>query len=154
MATIQGVTGNQFLADAAQYPDWQYQYASSTHAADHDMKPGLIVQPHDKEDIKRTILYAKENKKAIAIRTGGHQYSGASSTGASNIQLDLRNTFRAPDDLAYFEKGDKSYVHASVSWALREFSQFLGKHNVFVPHGQCAEVNSKNPGRESPRRLG
>ncbi|CAN8102517.1 unnamed protein product [Discula destructiva] len=141
MATILGVTGKQFVAGAAQYPDWQYQYATSTHEADHDMKPGLIVQPHDKEDIKRTIIYAKQNGTRIAIRTGGHQYSGASSTGASNIQLDLRNTFRASDDLAYFEKGDKSCVHASVSWALREFSIFLGKHNVFVPHGQCAEVH-------------
>lgn len=144
MATIQEVTGNQFVAGTAQYPDWQYQYATSTHEVDHDMKPGLIVQPKGKEDIRRTIVYAKEHKKSIAIRTGGHQYSGASSTGASNIQLDLRSTFRAPDDLAYFEKGEKSYVHASVSWALREFSGFLGKHNVFVPHGQCAEVNN-NP---------
>lgn len=143
MATIQGVTGNQFLAGTASYPDWQYQYATSTHEVDHDMKPGLIVQPKTKEDIKRTILYAKENKRAIAIRTGGHQYSGASSTGPANIQLDLRSTFRAPDDLAYFEKGDESFVHASVSWALHEFSEFLGKHEIFVPHGQCAEVCKK-----------
>lgn len=141
MATIQGVTGNQFVAGAAKYPDWQYQYASSTHENDHDMKPGLIVQPHDKEDIKRVIAFAKKNKQAIAIRTGGHQYSGASSTGPANIQLDLRDTFNGPDDLAYLEKGDKSYVRASVSWPLRKFNAFLGGHNVFVPHGQCAEVH-------------
>lgn len=140
MATIQGVAGKQFVVGAAEYPDWQYQYATSTHAVDHDMKPGLIIQPQGKEDIKRTVVYARDHKKAIAIRTGGHQYSGASSTGPANIQLDLRSTFRTPDDLAYFEKGDKSYVHASVSWALREFSTFLGKNKVFVPHGQCAEV--------------
>lgn len=141
METIQGVIGKQFVAGTAQYPDWQYQYATSTHEADHDMKPGMIVQPHNKEDIKRTILYAKEHKKAIAIRTGGHQYSGASSTGAANIQLDLRSTFKAAGDLAYFEKDDKSYVHTSVSWALREFNAFLAKNKVFVPHGQCADVS-------------
>lgn len=142
MESIQGVTGKQFVAGTVKYPEWQYQYATSTHGADHDMKPGMIIQPLNKEDIKRTVLYAKEHKKAIAIRTGGHQYSGASSTGSANIQLDLRTTFQAADDLAYFEKGDKSYVHASVSWALRDFSKFLAKHKVFVPHGQCAEVSN------------
>ncbi|KAF6752838.1 hypothetical protein DFP72DRAFT_849607 [Ephemerocybe angulata] len=39
----------------------------------------LIVQPKNKDDIKKTVLYAKANKKSIAIRTGGHQYSGAVS---------------------------------------------------------------------------
>src|ERR1700761_6591220 len=105
MATIAGVTGKQFLRTDKDYPLGQWQYASSTHRVDHDMNPGLIIQPRSKDDIKKVIAYAKANKKAIAIRTGGHQYSGASSTGAHNIQLDLKHTFESPDDLVYFEKG-------------------------------------------------
>ncbi|KAF9521885.1 hypothetical protein CPB83DRAFT_865169 [Crepidotus variabilis] len=141
MATIQGVTGNQFLPSSKDYPGWQYQYATSTHEFDHDMSPGLIIQPKSKEDIKLVIAYAKAQKKAIAIRTGGHQYSGASSTGKENIQIDLRTTFRTPQDLSYFENGAKSYVRASVSHSLGEFNAYLGTHKVFVPHGQCVEVH-------------
>ncbi|KAJ7207933.1 hypothetical protein GGX14DRAFT_634461 [Mycena pura] len=141
MATIAGVTGKQFLPTDKDYPLGQWQYATSTHQADHDMNPGLIIQPRSKDDIKKVIAYAKANKKAIAIRTGGHQYSGASSTGAHNIQLDLKHTFESPDDLVYFEKGSKSFVRGSVSHSLGDFNAFLGKHKVFVPHGQCTEVH-------------
>ncbi|KAJ0116619.1 fad binding domain-containing protein [Diaporthe amygdali] len=138
---LEGVTGKQFPIGTKDYPDWQYQYATTTHGLDHDMEPGLIIQPKNKKDIQLAVLFAKEQNKAIAIRTGGHQYSGASSTGKSNILLDLRDTFKASDDLAYFEKDDKSYVHASVSWSLGAFNAFLGKHKAFVPHGQCTAVH-------------
>lgn len=141
MATIQGVTGKQFALGTKNYPDWQYQYATTTYGVDHDMEPGLIIQPKSKQDIKLAVLFAREQKKAIAIRTGGHQYSGASSTSKDNILLDLRDSFQGPDDLVYFEKGDKSYVHASVSWSLGKFNAFLGKNKVFVPTGQCTAVH-------------
>ncbi|KAJ6486870.1 hypothetical protein C8R45DRAFT_828360 [Mycena sanguinolenta] len=141
MATILGVAGKQFLPTNKDYSEWQYQYATSTHGVDHDMNPGLIVQPRGKDDIKKVIQYARATKKAIAIRSGGHQYSGASSTGRNNIQLDLRSTFQSPNDLVYFEKGAKSYVRASVSHSLGDFNKFMGQHKAFVPHGQCVEVH-------------
>ena len=89
MATIQDIQGAQFTPITDGYSTYSYQYATSSLATQHAMNPGLVVRPKNVEDIKKTILYAKENKKAIAIRTGGHQYSGASSTGPNNIQLDL-----------------------------------------------------------------
>ncbi|KAJ7797997.1 hypothetical protein B0H14DRAFT_3493062 [Mycena olivaceomarginata] len=141
MATIAGVTGKQFLHGTTDYVPRQYQYATTTHKVDHDMNPGLIVEPLGKDDIKSVVAFAKANKKAIAIRTGGHQYSGASSTGRDNIQLNLSNTFKSPDDFVYFEKGDKSFVRASVSHSLGEFNDLLGKHHTFVPHSQCTHVH-------------
>jgi len=137
MATIQGLTGKQILPTSVDYAQWRYQYATSTHLEDHDMSPGLIVQPKDKEDIKLVIAYAKAQKKAIAIRTGGHQYSGASSTGKDNIQLDLRSTFQTDEDLKYFEKDGKSYVYASISHSLGEFNAFLGKHGMHFDLSSC-----------------
>ena len=134
MATIQGLTGKQILPTSVDYAQWRYQYATSTHLEDHDMSPGLIVQPHNKEDIKLVIAYAKAQNKAIAIRTGGHQYSGASSTGKDNVQLDLKMTFRGEEDLSFFEKEGKSYVYASVSHSLGEFNAFLGKHGKHIVH--------------------
>ncbi|KAJ7803455.1 hypothetical protein B0H14DRAFT_3154446, partial [Mycena olivaceomarginata] len=115
MVTIAGVTGKQFLPTTKDYDLMQWQYATSTHEVDHDMNPGLIVQPHTKDDIKKAIAFAKAHKKAIAIRTGGHQYSGASSTGQDNIQLDLKTHVPVPDDLVYFEKGNRSFVRTSCT---------------------------------------
>ena len=107
------------------------------------MNPALLVQAASKEDIAVTLKYAKAQKIAVAIRSGGHQYCGASSTQAPNIQLDLRYTFRDPnDDRNLFEGLDgKTYVRTSVSWTLGEFNGWLGEQQAFVPHGQCVNVH-------------
>ncbi len=141
MATIAGITGNQFPQGTQAYKDNKYQYASSSHEVDHNMNPGLIIQPKDKNDIALALKYAKSRGIAVAIRTGGHQYSGASSTSATNVQLDLKQTFLGPDDQAIFEKDGKSFVRTSVSWSLGAFNAYLTKNKVFVPHGQCTDVH-------------
>ncbi|KAJ7616499.1 hypothetical protein FB45DRAFT_872961 [Roridomyces roridus] len=141
MATIANFAGKQFLPTDKDFDVHRWQYATSTHQINHDMNPGLIVQPRDKADIQRVIAHARVRKQAIAIRTGGHQYSGASSTGRNNIQLDLQTTFQSADDLVYFEKDGKSFVRTSVSHSLGAFNAFLGTNHVFVPHGQCTRVH-------------
>ncbi|PTB65884.1 FAD-binding domain-containing protein [Trichoderma citrinoviride] len=141
MAPIPGISGEQSEIGTASYEQWRQQYATSTHENDHDMHPGHIVRALNSKDIKAVIAYAKENGKAIAIRSGGHQYSGASSTGQSNIQLDLRNTFKVPgQDLSLIQLDDETHVRVSVSWSLLEFNSFLGANHLFVPHGQCQSV--------------
>lgn len=138
---IAGVTGNQYTPGTEDYKDISYQYASSTYREERGLKPGLIVQPKTKNDIALTLEYAKEKGVAVAIRSGGHAYSGASSTSAPNIQLDLRNTFKSVDDRVLFKKGPESLVRTSVSWSLGEFNAWLGTQHVFVPHGQCENVH-------------
>ncbi|KAL7944988.1 FAD-binding domain-containing protein [Trichoderma barbatum] len=141
MAPIPGISGEQSELGTASYEQWRQQYATSTYGNDHDMHPGNIVRALNTNDIKAVIAYAKENSKAIAVRTGGHQYSGASSTGQSNIQLDLRNTFKTPgDDLSIIELATATHIRTSVSWSLLEFNSFLGANNLFIPHGQCQSV--------------
>lgn len=105
------------------------------------MEPELIVYPTSKNDITLTLQYAKSKKIAVAIRTGGHQYSGASSTVAPNIQIDLSKTFRANEDRRIFEAENQTFVRTSVSWSLGEFNKYLGQHQLFVLHGQCAHVH-------------
>lgn len=141
MATIADVQGNQYIIGTAEYDTVVNQYATSSYVAEHRMNPRLIVQPRNKDDIALVLKYAKDNKVAVAIRTGGHQYSGASSTFAPNIQLDLKTTFRGEGDLKFIETDDKSFVYSSVCWSLGEFNAFLQKHEVFVPHGQCINVH-------------
>ncbi|RWA07067.1 hypothetical protein EKO27_g8033 [Xylaria grammica] len=141
MATIAGITGTQFLPGTAAFDLNKYQYATSTYGVERDLNPGLIVRPKTKEDIVLTLKYAKEKGVAVAIKTGGHQYSGASSTSAPNIQLDLEDTFKGPDDRAIFRKDGKAYARTSVSWSLGEFNAWVTENKVFVPHGQCTEVH-------------
>ena len=141
MATIAGITGKQYLPGTNAYVDYKYQYASSTHEVDHGMKPALIIQPQSKNDIALALKYAKSQNIAVAVRTGGHQYSGASSTLAPNIQLDLNMTFRGPDDQTIFEKDGRTFFRTSVSWSLGAFNAYLGQHGLFVPHGQCTNVH-------------
>lgn len=141
MATIAGVTGKQIPQGSHNYDDEKYQYASSSHEKDHNMNPGLIIQVQNKNDIVLALKYAKSRKIAVAIRTGGHQYSGASSTSPPNILLDLKKTFRGPNDQAIFEKDGKTFVRTSVSWSLGAFNAYLTKNKLFVPHGQCTDVH-------------
>lgn len=103
------------------------------------MNPALIIQPKDKNDVALAVKYAKSQGIALAIRTGGHQYSGASSTPAPNIQLDLEKTFGNEPEI--FEKDGRTFVHTGVSHSLGSFNAYLAKHKLFIPHGQCTEVH-------------
>ena len=141
METIAGITGKQFLPRTKAYTNTKYQYASSSYQKEHNMNPGLIIQPHSKQDIILALEYAKTRNCAVAIRTGGHQYSGASSTGPRNIQLDLERTFRSDSDRHIYRTDSQTYVRTSVSWSLGAFNEYLTKNHLFVPHGQCTEVH-------------
>lgn len=148
METIQGFTGTQYIRSAAgtvqaqAYENNNYQYATSSHASDHDMHPALIVQPKDDADIIAAVKYAKQNGIAVAVKSGGHQYSGASSTSGANILIDMKPTFKAlGTDLKILNQSSgKCFVYVSVSFSLGEFNGFLAKNGLFIPHGQCADV--------------
>ncbi|KAF3932535.1 hypothetical protein ABW20_dc0102295 [Dactylellina cionopaga] len=138
---IAGVSGNQFPPSSSDYEARKYQYATTSYGVEHHMAPGLIVYPTSKDDIVKTLKYAKAQGIAVAIRTGGHQYSGASSTAAPNIQIDLKTTFQGLEDRSIFDSDGHTLVRTSVSWGLGEFNDYLGQHHVFVPHGQCTNVH-------------
>jgi FAD/FMN-containing dehydrogenase len=77
---ITDITGTQIPAGSSKYESYRYQYATTSYEDEDRMSPALLVQPSTKEDIALTIKYAKAQKIAVAIRAGGYQYSGASST--------------------------------------------------------------------------
>ena len=142
MANIAGITGKQFIKGATLYDENKYQYATSSYEGEARMSPELVIYPESKDDISTAVKYANANKIAVAIRTGGHQYSGASSTAAPNIQLDLSKTFRGPDDRKVIQTPDgKTLIRTSISWSLGSFNKYLKENHVFVPHGQCTHVH-------------
>jgi FAD/FMN-containing dehydrogenase len=105
----------------------------------NEMQPAAIVYPDLKDpdaNVISAIKYACENGLAMAVRTGGHQYSGASSTNGNNIQLDLSEAYKD------FEWDEKSgLLYAGVSHRLLDFNAKLGKLGLFLPHGQCMNVH-------------
>ena len=147
MATIQGFSGKQYFRaaegtiEAQAYKNNNYQYASSTHELDHDMHPALIVHPTNDQDVVAAVKYARDNKIAVAVKSGGHQYSGASSTSGANILIDMKPTYKnIGTDLKVLDQStDKSFVYCSVSFSLGELNGFLKMNNLFIPHGQCIE---------------
>ncbi|SPO07736.1 related to 6-hydroxy-D-nicotine oxidase [Cephalotrichum gorgonifer] len=147
MIRIQDFTGMQYSREGteAEKLDYSYfneQYATSSYQEDHDMYPALIVRPKDDEDVIRTVNYARDNGVAVAVKSGGHQYSGASSTSGKNIQIDLSNTYK---DLMVLDPTspidpDRALVYAGVSNQLQDFLAYLRHNGLFVPTGQCAYV--------------
>lgn len=138
-----GFQGNQFLPGTAAYQRANDLYATSTYGKERNMNPAEILQPSSIEDIQELVKIAARQGKPIAIRTGGHQYSGASSTGPDGIQLDLKPTFRRPNidlNLVRDIANDKVYLRSSVSWTLSEIFDFLLDNGVFMPTGQCSTV--------------
>ncbi|KAG0215331.1 hypothetical protein BGX28_000071, partial [Mortierella sp. GBA30] len=119
------------------YPEHCYQYASSSYLSDDIIRPKYIIYPKHDDDVIKAIQYAKATKIAVAIRSGGHQYSGASSTYGDNIQLALSRTY---DDFRW-EDSDATLVTVGVSYSLSVFNQKLKEKGRFVPHGQCSNVH-------------
>ncbi|KAF9939995.1 hypothetical protein BGZ67_008538 [Mortierella alpina] len=118
------------------YAEHCYQYASSSYT--HGIiQPKYIIYPTGDDEVIKAIQYAKANHLAIAVRTGGHQYSGASSTYGDNIQLALSRTYV---DFAW-ENTDLTLVTVGVSYSLRIFHEKLAAKQRFVPHGQCSHVH-------------
>ena len=81
------------------------------------MYPDLIVRPGGDEDVIKAVNWARENGVAIAVKSGGHQYSSACSTGGKNIQIDLTNTYK---DLVVLDPSrptdpDRALVYVGVS---------------------------------------
>ncbi|CAH0020149.1 unnamed protein product [Clonostachys rhizophaga] len=138
-----GFQGNQFVPGTAAYQRYNDLYATSTYGEERNLNPGEILQPSSIEDIKTVVTTAAKLGKNIAVRTGGHQYSGASSTGPDSYQLDLKPTFRRPNidlNLIRDTANDKVYLRSSVSWTLSEIYDFLLDNGVFMPTGQCSTV--------------
>ncbi|KAK7421104.1 hypothetical protein QQZ08_010108 [Neonectria magnoliae] len=143
---IQGLKGMQYSRQGSEFEESDYsyfneQYATSSLQQEHDMFPALIVQPQGDDDVVKAVQWAQEKKVSIAVKSGGHQYCGASSTSGNNIQIDLTNTYKdmmvlPPDNVS----PDRVLVYVGVSNHLKDFNAWLGHHGLFVPHGQCAYV--------------
>jgi FAD/FMN-containing dehydrogenase len=118
------------------------QYATTSVKDDGSvMKPGAIIYCANVTDVQLAVNYAREQGIAVAVRTGGHQYCGMSSTTGGNIQVDLSSAF-FDVDLGGLVDDDDPTVTLGVSFPLGQLMDKVLKPNkIFVPHGECATVH-------------
>jgi len=135
--------GNEYEKEDYNFFNQQYATSSYINVADHNLDPALILKPKDDNDVKSAINYAVEHKVGIAIKSGGHQYSGACSCSGNNVQLDVSNAYK---DLKIISNptipvpDDRVLVFAGVGNQLQDFLAYLASHGLFAPTGQCAYV--------------
>ncbi|HEX5807838.1 MAG TPA: FAD-binding oxidoreductase [Anaerolineales bacterium] len=121
-----------------QYEYKRYQYATTSQPT-ASMSPAAIIYPQHPNadpDVERAITYARENNLGIAVRTGGHAYSGTSSTNTNNIQLDLSEAY---NDWDY--NAETGLLRVGISYSLLEFNTKLKEAGLFMPTGQCYDVH-------------
>ena len=118
---------------------YAYQYGTTSHQ-DNVMQPAAIIYPKCVHDIILAVNYARAHDIGVAVRTGGHQYSGASSTHGNNVQLDLSDTFQSvARDFRYNHK--TKLLRVGISFSLLELNTLLRNMKMFLPHGICANVH-------------
>jgi hypothetical protein len=128
-----------FVRGSKDYDVHAYQYGTTSHQ-EGSMSPAAIICPRDVNDIKKSVNYARENGIGIAVRTGGHQYTGASSTSGNNLQLNLSDTFESIVR-DFFYDHETGLLRAGVSFSLLQLNSLLRNMKMFIPHGQCAGVH-------------
>jgi hypothetical protein len=118
------------------YDNSIYQYAWSSYG-EQFVHPDAVIYPTSDADVIAAIKYAKDHNIGIAIRTGGHHYTGASSATGTNLQLDLSDTYTdfLPDPK------DSTIFTVGISTTLIKFMDKLRSAGRFVPAGQCSYVN-------------
>ncbi len=117
------------------YPQKRRQYATSSFA-EADVSPRIILYSTGEEDIQKAIALCRELGMAIAVRTGGHQYCGYSSTLPVNMQIDLSETFPL-----YAYDAETNVLRCGVSHALGSWAQKNHRHGIYLPMGVCAFVH-------------
>lgn len=124
--------------DSDVYTANAYQYGSTSHKYS-TMRPAVVVYPENLQDIITLVKHAKEKDIGVAVRTGGHQYCGASSTSGDNILIDMSDVFQHEEDFHYDR--EKNLLHLGISFSLLEVNTRLRENKLFMPHGQCVHVH-------------
>jgi hypothetical protein len=127
--------GQWFIIGDVEYTEKRQQYAT-TSFPEPDVSPRIILYAFNEEDIQKAIQLCRELKMKIAVRTGGHQYCGYSSTAPVNMQLDLSETFTE-----YNYDSDKNVLRCGVSHALGDWAVQNNTNGIYLPMGMCAHVH-------------
>jgi hypothetical protein len=111
------------------------QYAT-TSFEEKLVSPRVIFYPAGIEEVSQAVKLCHQLGFSLAVRTGGHQYCGYSSTTPKNLQLDLSTTF--PE---YDYDPQKNILKCGVSHALGDWAKKNSEQGIYLPMGVCAHVH-------------
>ena len=127
--------GQWFIIGDDEYPQKRLQYAT-TSFEEGEVSPRIILYPVGEEDIQKAMGLCRELRMAIAVRTGGHQYCGYSSTLPVNMQIDLSQTFPL-----YEYDAENNVLRCGVSHPLGDWAEKNHEQGIYLPMGVCAHVH-------------
>jgi hypothetical protein len=130
-----GFEGQWFVIGDAEYPQKRLQYAT-TSFEEAEVSPRIILYAAGEDDIQKAMGLCRELGMAIAVRTGGHQYCGYSSTAPVNMQIDLSETFPL-----YEYDCENNVLRCGVSWALGDWAAKNHDCGIYLPMGVCGYVH-------------
>ncbi len=127
--------GQWIIIGDDEYTQKRLQYAT-TSFVEEEVSPRIILYPAGEEDIQKAIALCTELGMAIAVRTGGHQYCGYSSTLPINMQIDLSKTFPL-----YDYDTETNVLRCGVSHSLGSWAKLNHNNGIYLPMGVCAFVH-------------
>jgi hypothetical protein len=134
-ANLLAFNGQWVIIGDEEYPQKRKQYAT-TSSVEEDVSPRVILYPTGEEDIQKAIGLCRELGMAIAVRTGGHQYCGYSSTSPINMQIDLSETFPL-----YEYDAETNVLRCGVSHSLGSWANQNQSNGIYLPMGVCSFVH-------------
>lgn len=109
---------------------WREIY--STDASIYKLVPEMIILPKSKEDVKKTVKFARENSLGITCRTAGTSLAGAAL--GRGIILDFTRYFdkilEVGDDPS---NGGVSFIRTQPGVIFDDLQAELAKKNLFLP---------------------
>jgi FAD/FMN-containing dehydrogenase len=112
--------------------DPDYDQARTVMYGGFDQQPAVIVQAADEDDVARVIALARETGLPLAVRSGGHDVAGHSTT--DGIVLDLRRMNSLEID------ADERTAWAGPGLTAVELNVATGAHGLAVGFGDAGSV--------------
>ncbi len=130
------------------YQKDRLQYAT-TSFAEEQVSPRIILYPAGDRDIQEAMRLCGEVGMRIAVRTGGHQYCGYSSTSPVNMQIDLSRgreiqstgAEKQHEFAQYSYDEAKNILTCGPYQALGDWAKQNHEHGIYLPMGVCANVH-------------
>ena len=117
------------------YLEKRLQYATTSFPEEY-ISPRIIFSPTGVKDIQKAIQLCNNLGMKIAVRTGGHQYCGYSSTAPQNMQIDLSAVFQEYD----YDQSE-NVLKCGVNHALGDWAALNNDHGIYLPMGVCSNVH-------------
>jgi hypothetical protein len=99
-----------------------------------DVRPLAIAMCADDEDVRKALLWAQENYKPFAIRSGGHSYAGFSTT--TGVLIDVKPMNGVTVDW------NKGTVLVQGGASNQDVASALRSRPYAVPSGRCPTVGT------------